>query len=76
MPTPAPNYPSPNDGPHAVLREGDIESGFISTLQGLKLEKNFRVKFDAPITAETQKHKALKTHKKALMQQLFPSPGH
>jgi type I restriction enzyme S subunit len=26
------------------------------------------------ITAETQKHEALKTHKKALMQQLFPSP--
>ena len=29
---------------------------------------------DALITAETQKHKALKTHKKGLMQQLFPSP--
>lgn len=29
---------------------------------------------DALITAETQKHEALKTHKKALMQQLFPSP--
>jgi type I restriction enzyme M protein len=26
------------------------------------------------ITAETQKHEALKTHKKGLMQQLFPSP--
>jgi type I restriction enzyme S subunit len=24
--------------------------------------------------AETQKHEALKTHKKGLMQQLFPSP--
>lgn len=29
---------------------------------------------DALITAETQKHEALKTHKKGLMQQLFPSP--
>ena len=29
---------------------------------------------DALITAETQKLAALKTHKKALMQQLFPSP--
>jgi type I restriction enzyme, S subunit len=30
---------------------------------------------DALITAETQKHEALKTHKKGLMQQLFPSPA-
>ena len=30
---------------------------------------------DALITAETQKHEALKTHKKGLMQQLFPSLG-
>jgi type I restriction enzyme, S subunit len=29
---------------------------------------------DALITAENQKHDALKTHKKGLMQQLFPSP--
>jgi type I restriction enzyme S subunit len=29
---------------------------------------------DALITAETQKHEALKSHKKGLMQQLFPSP--
>jgi type I restriction enzyme S subunit len=29
---------------------------------------------DALLTAETQKHEALKTHKKGLMQQLFPSP--
>lgn len=29
---------------------------------------------DALITAETQKHEALKTHKKGLMQQLFPVP--
>lgn len=29
---------------------------------------------DALITAETQKHEALKTHKKGLMQRLFPSP--
>lgn len=30
---------------------------------------------DALLTAETQKHEALKTHKKGLMQQLFSSPG-
>lgn len=30
--------------------------------------------FDALITAETHKDEALKTHKKGLMQQLFPSP--
>ena len=29
---------------------------------------------DALITAETQKLDALKTHKRGLMQQLFPSP--
>ena len=29
---------------------------------------------DALITRETQKHEALKTHKKGLMQQLFPTP--
>jgi type I restriction enzyme S subunit len=29
---------------------------------------------DALITAETQKHEALKTHKRGLMQQLFPLP--
>ncbi len=29
---------------------------------------------DALITAETKKHEALKTHKKGLMQQLFPTP--
>jgi type I restriction enzyme S subunit len=29
---------------------------------------------DALITAETRKHEALKTHKKGLMQQLFPTP--
>jgi type I restriction enzyme S subunit len=30
---------------------------------------------DALITAETQKHKALMSHKKGLMQRLFPAPG-
>jgi type I restriction enzyme S subunit len=30
---------------------------------------------DTLITAETQKLETLKTHKKGLMQQLFPSPG-
>jgi type I restriction enzyme S subunit len=35
---------------------------------------NFMSSLDALITAETQKHEALKNHKKGLMQQLFPSP--
>jgi type I restriction enzyme S subunit len=35
---------------------------------------SFLSSLDALITAETQKLEALKTHKKALMQQLFPSP--
>lgn len=30
---------------------------------------------DALITAETQKHETLKSHKNGLMQQLFPAPG-
>jgi type I restriction enzyme S subunit len=29
---------------------------------------------DDLIAAQTQKHEAIKTHKKGLMQQLFPSP--
>ena len=29
---------------------------------------------DDLITAQTQKHEALKTHKQGLMQQLFPAP--
>ena len=33
-----------------------------------------RTHLDTLITAETQKHAALKTHKTGLMQQLFPSP--
>jgi len=33
----------------------------------------FLSSLDAIITAETQKHEALKTHKKGLMQQLFPN---
>ena len=32
------------------------------------------ISLDALIAAETQKYEALKTHKKGLMQQLFPSP--
>jgi len=33
-----------------------------------------RTHLDTLITAETQKLEALKTHKKGLIQQLFPSP--
>jgi type I restriction enzyme, S subunit len=35
---------------------------------------SFLSSLDALISAETQKHEVLKTHKKGLMQQLFPSP--
>ena len=53
------NYPPYAAAPTSVLREGDIEYGFIGKLQGLKydyrrditdrasLEKNFREKFEA-----------------------------
>ena len=65
MPRPAPAIPSskpyqlPPDAPSPVVREDGIESGFISTLQGLKydyrpditnrasLERNFREKFES-----------------------------
>lgn len=50
--------------PSPVVREGDIEESFIATCLS---------SLDALITAETQKHEALKTHKKGLMQQLFPN---
>ena len=30
--------------------------------------------FEDILAAQTQKHEALKTHKKGLMQQIFPSP--
>jgi len=52
-------YPPPSDTPPSILREDDIESGFIGRLQGLKytyrpditdraaLERNFREKFEA-----------------------------
>ncbi|MBZ0067813.1 MAG: restriction endonuclease subunit S, partial [Thiobacillus sp.] len=47
-----------------VLPELDEQQRIASCLSSL----------DALITAETQKLEALKTHKKGLMQQLFPSP--
>ncbi len=50
----------------------DIVAGASSSIVSGKREQ------DAPttdlITAQTQKLEALKTHKKGLMQQLFPSP--
>jgi type I restriction enzyme S subunit len=46
------------------LPSGDEQQAVVDCLSSL----------DAVITAETQKHEALKTHKKGLMQQLFPSP--
>ena len=75
--------------PAPVLREEGIEYGFIGNLSG-EIVKSIAVGFpsssepqriasclsrlDALITAETQKLDALKTHKRGLMQQLFPSP--
>ena len=50
----------------AILHPGKAEQHRIATCLS---------SLDALITAETQKHEALKTHKKGLMQQLFPSPG-
>ena len=46
------------------LPSGDEQQAVVDCLSSL----------DALITAETQKLEALKTHKKGLMQQLFPSP--
>ena len=47
--------------PHPLVPEQQLIADCLSSL-------------DALITAETQKLETLKTHKKALMQQLFPSP--
>ena len=59
MPPSSTAYHLPSDAPPSVLREEDIESGFIGTLQGLKytyrpeitnratLEQNFREKSEA-----------------------------
>jgi type I restriction enzyme S subunit len=49
-----------------------IEIPFPSVAEQYRIAK-FLSSLDALITAETQKHEALKTHKKGLMQQLFPS---
>ena len=59
MDSPAATYDKPRQPKRSVVREGDIESGFIGTLQGLKyeyrpditdrtaLEANFRAHFEA-----------------------------
>ncbi len=55
----------PNLEHGSIISEEHIEYGFIGTCLS---------SLDALITAETQKHETLKTHKKGLIQQLFPSP--
>lgn len=106
-PTPTPIYASVPSVPSPVVKEEQIEYGFIGKLQGLKyeyrpdirdraaLERNFREKFEALnrvnltdgefarllddtaldtlITTAIQELETLKTRKKGLMQQLFPS---
>ena len=52
-----------------------IEIPFPSVAEQYRIAK-FLSSLDALITAETQKHDAVKTHKKGLMQQLFPSLEH
>jgi type I restriction enzyme S subunit len=49
-----------------------IEMPFPSLPEQHRISK-FLNSLDAQITAETQKLEAFKTHKKGLMQQLFPS---
>jgi type I restriction enzyme S subunit len=51
-----------------------LELAWPPTLPEQQRIASFLSNFDALITAETQKLEALKTHKKGLMQQLFPSP--
>ena len=52
-----------------------IEIPFPSVAEQYRIAK-FLSSLDALITAETQKYDAVKTHKKGLMQQLFPSLEH
>jgi type I restriction enzyme S subunit len=52
-----------------------IEIPFPSVAEQYRIAK-FLSNLDALITAETQKYDAVKTHKKGLMQQLFPSLEH
>lgn len=52
-----------------------IEIPFPSVAEQYRIAK-FLSSLDNLITTETQKHEAIKTHKKGLMQQLFPSIEH
>jgi type I restriction enzyme S subunit len=53
---------------------GEVPVSVPSTLAEQQRIASCLSSLDALITAETKKHEALKTHKKWLMQQLFPSP--
>jgi type I restriction enzyme S subunit len=64
-------------GAQGNLSGGDItEYGFTMPTDPAEQQRiaDCLTSLDALITAETQKHEALKTHKRGLMQQLFPSP--
>ena len=64
-------------GAQGNLSGGDItEYGFTMPTETEEQQRiaDCLTGLDDLITAETQKHEALKTHKKGLMQQLFPSP--
>jgi type I restriction enzyme, S subunit len=72
---------------HLAIASGGGTRAYIGIIEQAKLRvrlpkdlgeqqriASFLSSLDALITAETQKLEALKTHKKGLMQQLFPSP--
>lgn len=76
----------PTDFSGSVVREDTIEYGFIGTVLELShfpFFKDFKEQQTIPdcftsledlIAGQTQKLEALRTHKKGLMQQIFPSP--
>jgi len=53
---------------------GDVVFSFPTSLAEQHRIADCLTSLDDLIAAQTQKHEALKTHKKGLMQQLFPSP--
>ncbi|MEL7504364.1 MAG: restriction endonuclease subunit S [Cyanobacteria bacterium J06554_6] len=68
-------------GAEAGGAQKNVNVGALKTLEVYlpRLEEQRKIasclsSLDDLITAETQKHEALKTHKRGLMQQLFPSP--
>jgi len=62
-----------------IFAEGELDENSVTEESSVTAAdgKNYRTKLsnlDAVLAAATQKLAALKTHKKGLMQQLFPSP--